>query len=285
MLKAGRNGCLCTMPDRVQESRRPPPVTCWLVVRGWHLHLICFFFYQWTTDQFILSVRLLVVFVWQVRDGLCLFGSQCLFDHWGIPGISWRGSPLHGRIGRLLVHRRIHFQVIKWIVANYFGFKLFWHSTIIAMSFPLHKFDMSVRSNIVGCTFWQSYYICIRSWFWLRPILILSGWRSHQEKDWTVFVIWFLYNPTTLSIPILGSGRPVAVRATRDSSVVWSFYDGLSAWSVSLRSSTRGAVLLCQPKGLIGRCQISRQQHRDEYIYTHKRNNSAAEVVAAATTT
>jgi hypothetical protein len=27
------------------------------------------------------------------------------------------------------------------------------------MSFPLHKFDMSVRSNIVGCSFWQSYYI------------------------------------------------------------------------------------------------------------------------------
>jgi hypothetical protein len=142
---------------RVTTSSSCYVLTCG---EGGDIFIWSVFFYQcWTRGQFILSVRLLVVFVWQVRDGLCLFGSQCLFDHWGIPGISWRGSPIHGRIGRLLVHRRIHFQVIKWKVANYFGFNFFWHSTIIAMSFPLHKFDMSVRSNIVGCSFWQSYYI------------------------------------------------------------------------------------------------------------------------------
>ncbi len=159
------------MHDRVQESRRPPPVTCWLVGGGdifiWSVFLFCLSFscrVCLTGSWWSLPVWLSVSFrpLRNSRNQLTWLSST--WKDW-----SSSGSPSNSFSGNV----------------TFFKLRPFWHSTtvvvIIAMSFPLHKFELSYSWIHFGT---GSYYI-LRSWFLLRPILILSGLRFRSgKKDW-----------------------------------------------------------------------------------------------------
>lgn len=115
--------CLCSMHDCVACESVTTSSSCYVLTCGdilsWSVSpwfslwfsFVFLFFWLSSVNLFGISCLSPFAFVWQVRDGFCLPGSECLFDHWRIPRISWRGSPLHGGIGRLLVHCGIHFQV------------------------------------------------------------------------------------------------------------------------------------------------------------------------------
>ena len=133
--------CLCSMHDCVACESVTTSSSCYVLTCGdilsWSVSPCFSDYHQSIYLEFL--VCLPFAFVWQVRDGFCLPGSECLFDHWRIPRISWRGSPLHGGIGRLLVHSGIHFQVKELdfihvisvsLVVRSFSFWVFWHFTI-----------------------------------------------------------------------------------------------------------------------------------------------------------
>lgn len=85
--------------------------SCYVLICGDIFSRVCLSFLAPFQFNIYLECLSLLAYVWQVRDGFCLFGFKRLFDHRRIPGIGRCSPSLYGRIGRFLVHSRICFPV------------------------------------------------------------------------------------------------------------------------------------------------------------------------------